>query len=136
MKTYTGLAALFLASYVTGCAEEDGPIMAYELQGMWCTKALPEQTCLIADGIHDSYIWYVGNDLGDATCTESGRLSGGLEFTPDTDSQLCLAPEYGLYSAAGEWTATGLRLTVDTLPAEGRARRDDPGLTLDLDYVP
>lgn len=113
------------------------PVMAYELHGTWCTKALPVQTCLIADRDTETYIWYVGDDLGNASCSEAGRLSGGLEFWPDTDTQLCLAPEYDIYSAAGEWTATGLRLIVDTVGNDERAMTGDgKGRVLELDYVP
>lgn len=141
IQTYIAIASIIITPFVTGCGWEfphnDGPVQAYELHGTWCSKALPEQICLIADVTTGTYIWYAGNDLGDANCSETGRLTGGLEFWPDTDSRLCLAPEYDIYGAAGEWTATGLRLIVDTVGNEERAMTGDgKGRVLELDYVP
>jgi hypothetical protein len=144
MRTYISLLAYAIAAAMSqGCSGEPGPVMAYELYGTWCTFAEPDETCLLVDnGPMDrgsgeiTYMWYVGYTLGNARCFEAGVLTGGLEFTPDTDSRLCLAPEYGLYSAGGEWTGYGLRLIVDTLPGEQRAMADDPGRVLELHYRP
>lgn len=111
------LAIAFLALACSAPFEDDEPVMAYELDGQWCTVGDVPQVCLTvvqAPG-HVAYVWQAG------LCFEHGRLTGGLEFTPNTDSRLCVAPEFDLYSATGVWTGTGLRLTVDASPGDDRA---------------
>lgn len=101
--------------------------MSYELDGVWCTPATPDEICLIvnssqATGLPNArYTWETPG------CRENGTLTGGLEFDPDTASRLCLAPGYSLYSAAAQWAASGLQMTM----IDG-----NPGLSLDLNYVP
>ena len=115
IRQYIGLAALFIAPFLIHCADT-GPVMAYELQGKWCTTVGTDhmtgsEVCLTVDEPRGfiPYTWTING----GQCVENGRLTGGLEFTPDTDSQLCLAPEFGPYFAVCEWSATGLNCLVD-----------------------
>jgi hypothetical protein len=124
--------AILATLLATACQWEpasDGPIMAYELHGTWCNQD-SERVCLTVSLPQDTglptsrYVWAVG------TCIETGKLTGGLEFQPDTNSRLCLAPEYDLYSAGAEWTGSGLKLELDASTGEHHT------ITLELDYVP
>lgn len=85
--THGAILALAALCLLSGCSiGNDGPVMAYELHGTWCTSAEPLETCLLVDQNTSpiTYIWYVGDRYGNAGCTESGVLTGGLEFWPDT----------------------------------------------------
>jgi|SRR5690606_18314285 len=90
-----------------GCAS--GPLMAYELHGTWCSDALPSTVCLTVDQTQTP-VYYTWTMPG---CLEVGHLTGGLEFSPSTAGRLCLTNDYDLYSAAGEWMPTGIRLYID-----------------------
>lgn len=130
--------ATLAATLLSGCASQDdtGPLMHYELEGTWCTAADPVETCLTV--IHPSNApptqsYYV---IQSGLCFETGRLSGGLEFDPDTKSRLCLPniTRHMLYSAAGEWTATGIRLEVNQ--SDGTVEGTSETLTLEMAYQP
>lgn len=126
-----------LSLLLFACSSADGPIMAEDLHGTWCGYTdVNEETCLIVDFLTTpvTYIWYVGDPLGNATCSETGALTGGLEFTPADGSDLCLAPESALYSAGGSWTDSGLRLELDTTTGQERANGNQPQRVLELDY--
>jgi hypothetical protein len=126
----TSLTLVSLAIALLACGTlPSGPLMAYELDGVWCDRESP-QTCLsvIPSSPAAHYVWQVG------LCFETGRLTGGLEFTPATDSRLCLAPDYGLYSASGKWTTTGIRLELDTATNDDRANGFQPTRTVELEY--
>lgn len=129
-------AAILAAILLSGCsaATSDGPLMHYELDGTWCTSAAPVETCLTVIHPTDSppaSSYYV---LSRGLCYEQGHLTGGLEFTPDTTSRLCLPniTSHSLYSASGEWTATGIRLAID----QSDGRQTSETLTLEMDFRP
>jgi hypothetical protein len=133
LRTIIGGALLIAASpYTTGCLPalaDDPPVMAYELDGTWCTFALPVQTCLTvrsaqSTGLPTARYWFT-----QPTCQETGDLTGGLEFSPDTASRLCIAPDPYLYGARAEWTASGLSLEVDPSPSTNET------ILLDMHYV-
>lgn len=111
----------------------DSVIQSYELDGMWCTDANPGPAlCLQVSQSSDSatarYLFSQGHG-----CFEHGSLTGGLEFSPDTDSDTCLPGiGYGLYSASGEWTATGIRLS-NINQSDGSSVSESPDL--ELHYV-
>lgn len=128
------LIALALLS--AGCLplSADTPIEAYELDGTWCSYKL----CLRVDSPHNTGLPFTTYEWESPVCHETGRLTGGLEFTPDTSSSLCVAPEYDLYSAAGSWTPSGIKLRVDASTNEVRAGNGQPieYVTFDLTYQP
>ena len=136
MKTY--IVALFCTLLAACAGSADGPVMAEDLHGTYCTTSGSEETCLLVDATTTpaTYIWYVGDSEGNASCSEAGELTGGLEFWPADGSDLCLAPEADIYSASGEWTADGLRLELDASPGAVRAVRDGETRTLVLEPRP
>lgn len=85
----------------------DGSLEHWELDGgMWCTTAVPVETCLsVNDG---RYL------LERGLCVERGRVNGGLEFSPDTDSRVCMpgVEAFGSYDAEAYRTAVGIDLQV------------------------
>ncbi len=128
------MKSLLIASLaLAGCLPSlpNQPIESYELDGTWCNTA-PNRTCLTVDqsSYPSHYTWQQG------TCTEHGILTGGLEFTPATDSRLCLAPEYDLYSAGAQWTATGITIDVDTATSEARSWGDSSQAHYRLNWQP
>lgn len=110
-----------------------GPIEAYELDGTYCSYKL----CLTVTPAQQTGLPTAIYQWSSPACNETGRLTGGLEFTPDI-GPLCMAPEYDLYSAAGSWTATGIKLEVDASTNEVRAGNGQPieTVTLELEYRP
>lgn len=147
--TYNRLSAtafaIIIARLLSACQftpHPDHPIMHYELDGKWCSPATPLQYCLEVfsqqnSGLpYDSYIWSITG----SSCVETGKLTGGLEFTPDTASRLCVAPEPALYSASAQWHPAGLHIEIDQSPISCRSQPDSlcahETLTLDLDYRP
>ncbi len=134
---------LIIASLTTGClipggSDDTSPIEHYELNGTWCTDANPVQTCLSVDH-YDSDPPSVSHYLLEqGQCYEHGLLSGGLQFSPTQPGSVpCLAaiPEYAdLYSAAGEWTATGIWLRV--VYSDGTAEGTSETTVLEMHYVP
>lgn len=111
----------------------DSVIQSYELDGMWCTDsskgpALCLQVSQSSGAPTARYLFSQGH-----ACFEHGSLTGGLQFSPDTDSDTCLSGiGYGLYSASGEWTATGIRLS-NISQSDGSAESESPDL--ELHYV-
>lgn len=127
------LGALSLLS--GGCTlpvdSEPGPVEHWELEGTWCDTRSP-QTCLtVRHGTDDPFARY---ELTVGLCSETGRLTGGLEFSPDTSSRICLPGfTYGLWSAAAAWTPTGL--TLEPNQSDGTTEGTVYHPTLELDYV-
>lgn len=141
LRTIIGAALLLAASpYTTGCLPSlanDPPVMSYELDGTWCSTATPVETCLTARSTHSTGLPMARYWWTQPTCQETGTLSGGLEFSPDTTSRLCLAPDTYLYSARAEWSASGLSIEVDQSPTECRIDPECKSETvkLELHYV-
>lgn len=137
MRAYI-IATLLALS--TGClsAEDTGPVLWSELEGQWCSDATAPlgTTCLevrLDTSYNSRYIWTTHTP---SNCTETGVLTGGLEFSPDTATRLCLAPDASLYSASAEWSATGLRLELDASPSALRAAGNGETVVLELHYRP
>lgn len=83
-------------------------VTSNDLEGTWCNQRSP-QTCLTVDQRSYPQTRYT---LTIGLCTERGSLTGGLEFSPDTTSQVCL-PGFinGLWSSASAtFTNHGLYL--------------------------
>jgi hypothetical protein len=140
LRTIVGSVLLITASpYTTGCVapSDSASVMSYELDGTWCSTATPVETCLTVRSTHSTglpwarYFWTL------PTCQETGTLSGGLEFSPDATSRLCLAPDPYLYSASAYWSASGLSIEVDQSPTECRIDTECKSETvkLELHYV-
>ncbi len=135
----TSILSLETGCLIPGGSDDTSPIEHYELDhGTWCTDANPVQTCLSVDH-YDSDPPSVSHYLLEqGQCYEHGLLSGGLEFSPSQPSSVpCLAaiPEYAdLYSAAGEWTSTGIRLAVNY--SDGTAEGTSETTVLEMHYVP
>lgn len=140
MKIIVATNLILLAyALLSGCAPaaDPGPVMHYELDGTWCSAANPVRTCLHVQHAANNpasvsrYTWERG------LCYEGGTLSGGLEFTPDTTSRLCLPfiTRHTLYSAAAEWTATGLEISYLN-QSDGTDEGTSPSVTYRLDYQP
>lgn len=124
------IASILSALAVSGCTLEpcdnpdsDGsnscepPVKAINIEGTYCTDANPQEICLTVIQPYSNVPNAPARTrylLSNGLCFEMGYLDGGIEFTPDTTSRLCMpgVTEYGLYSASGDWTATGLRLFV------------------------
>jgi hypothetical protein len=130
--------AIIIAKTLVGCSARpfsDGPVQSYELDGSWCTND-GSQVCLTvrssqSTGLPEARYWW-----SKPGCQETGDLTGGLEFTPDTDSRLCIAPEPSLYSASAYWNASGLSITVDQAPSDIRAATNDyASIKLELTYI-
>jgi hypothetical protein len=86
---------------------DDCLITANDLEGTWCDSR-SEQTCLTVSQSRRGTRYTLTIGL----CTERGRLSGGLEFNPDTDSRVCLPGfNHNLWSASSaSFTSYGLYL--------------------------
>lgn len=105
--------------------------MSYDLDGTWCTTSTPDEICLtVRQTSATARYWF-----STPTCQETGYLTGGLEFTPDTTSRLCLAPEPSLYSASGHFSGSLLVLELDQSPQAIRANQDGDTLTLEMTYI-
>lgn len=125
-------ALLFQLTHCGPFAPSDNrPVMAYELDGTYCTTATPDEICLTVrqTATFTRYWWST------PTCQETGTLTGGLEFWPDTASRLCMAPDPYLYSAGAQNTPSGLAITIDQSPSEDRANGINETITLELNYV-
>lgn len=140
MITLRSLLALALLSlpacgtwYLPDDTANQGPIESYELDGTYCSYKL----CLTVTPAQQTGLSTAIYQWSSPACNETGRLSGGLEFTPDI-GPLCMAPEYALYSAAGSWTATGIELKVDVSTQDVRAGNGQPieTVTLELEWRP
>ncbi len=123
----------------TVCDEPgNGPIEHYELDGTFCTDAAPERICLTVSHPANLPPSMAAYTLTMNQCVEHGLLSGGLEFQPSQPSSVpCLPaiPEFAdIYSAAGEWTATGIRLSVNY--SDGTAEGTSETTVLEMHYVP
>ncbi len=133
-----------LLSLATGClipggSDDTSPIMHYELDnGTWCTDANPVRTCLTVQHVDFQPPTISNYMISQGECFEYGHISGGLEFQPNQPSSVpCLAaiPEFAdLYSAAGEWTSTGIRLAVNY--SDGTAEGTSETTVLEMHYVP
>jgi hypothetical protein len=121
---------------------DDCLVTANDLEGTWCNQRSP-QTCLTVIQPYS----YANDALTSGTryvltvglCLERGRLTGGLEFSPDTDSRMCLPGfEYGLWSAASvSFTSVGLYL-YDINQCQGQVCDEDAFVyanDMDLSYV-
>jgi hypothetical protein len=103
------------AVFSDGSSACDEPVLASELAGTWCDES--GRVCLTAT-VQGSYTWQSGG------CLETGRLTSGLEFTPDSTSAMCYAIDDSLYSGSVDWTDTGLSVFLDGQPE-----------ALDLNYL-
>lgn len=134
IRSVIGASILLAGCSASPWANEDGasgPVMSYELDGTWCTTATPDEICLtVRQTDATARYWFTL-----PTCQETGYLAGGLEFTPDTTSRLCLAPEYGLYSAQAHFSGPYLILELDQSPQHVKANQDGSKLTLEMSYV-
>jgi len=103
---------------------DGGPVLARELEGLWCQDAYfgPDASqafCLLfekaynPDGsrIVDGRMLYRRES---ANCSETGHATGGLEFWPD-EQHMCLpgSAPLGMYSVSVDWTDTGIALFFD-----------------------
>jgi hypothetical protein len=143
IKLFYLLSCLSLSA-ATGCLPSDSLddpgkpdlVYSYALQGSWCTIDRPgSNTCLTIDSPASGQIAarYIIErpSAPHSPCREYGTLTGSLEFLPDTQSRLCLAPSPSLYSAQAVWTATGIRLDMIDSATQGEFQ----DLTLDLHYI-
>lgn len=91
------------------CASDSGPVMASELEGSWCEEpdSRGAALCLSVQQSLDGRVWY---RWGSWQCSESGMLTGGLEFTPVEGS--CISNQF--YSASVDWTNTGIEVFLDS----------------------
>lgn len=90
------------------CKSDSGPVMATDLEGVWCQEpdARGEALCLSVQQSLDGKVWY---RWGSWHCSESGILTGGLEFSVVEGS--CFGMP--VYSASADWTKSGLEVFPD-----------------------
>lgn len=154
IRTILATAAFIVSAHLyTGCTpnktcaplpdgtEDCSPVVMHnELDGTWCNQRSP-QVCLTVDSHSSSlapqtsrYVLTIG------LCTETGTLTGGLEFDPDTASRVCIPGfTHDLWSAAST-TQTSYGIYLYDISQCQDSTCDDTTIAytndLDLSYMP